>query len=276
MKTMLWVVVVAAVLMMGLKAEGKDLAVIDQWGGVVKDNGVKQALPGSGVVGDLDAWDLVWKATHPEDAEGISPPAVDFETDMVLIGTVPGPNKVSRVEKLTLDEKGNVDVKVGGTEMAGPGFGFVFLRVGREGIKSVNGKVLTYPLKAKKEKVGVRSDAEMQLAGTAVRAITDTGEFGSIWRADVGEAEKKWEVDFSKELVVMVHASRSSVKVEEVTVDANGDVKVGVQKTALPGGRGVVVGYGWALLVIDREGVVSVDGKVLVPVVPTTVPGAGK
>ncbi|HVT81101.1 MAG TPA: hypothetical protein VHM90_10625, partial [Phycisphaerae bacterium] len=208
------------------------------------------------------AWDDLWKATHPDDPEGISPPAVDFDTDLVLIGIVPGPNKAA-VNKLTLDEKGNVDVNAAGTKMGGPGFGFIYLRVPKEGIKAVNGKALRASMKVKHEKTGVRPNAAMELAGTFVSSITNAGEFASIWHSTAANdgVEKPWDVDFSKEMVLLVRSAGNSLKIDDVTLDTAGDVRVVSETTAIPQRGGPPMGFGYSLLVIDREGVVSVDGK---------------
>ena len=252
----------------------KDLDIIDRWTGTIGD-AAKSSLPDPLAIRDKFAWDDLWKATHPDDPEGISPPAVDFESDMVLIGIVPGPNRPT-VNKLTLDDKGNVDVAAAGTKVGGSGFGFIYLRVAKDGIKSVNGKPLTSSLKVKRDKAGVRTDAEMNLAGTAVRAITNAQEFGSQWRSTAGDADKPWEVDFAKELVLIVRSSRNSVKVDDVTLDTNGDVKVLTQTTAMPAAVGApAIGFGYAILLVDREGIASVDGKPLTPATqpkPATTP----
>ena len=44
-----------------------------------------------------------------------------------------------------IDDSGNVRFTVAGTEMAGPGFGYKLIKIGRNGVKSVNGKAVTNP-----------------------------------------------------------------------------------------------------------------------------------
>lgn len=276
------VVLVAFLLPASGTANARDVDIIDQWRGVIRDDAVKAALPTPLAVRDKFAWDDLWKATHPEDPEGISPPAVDFETDMVLIAIVPGPNQVAPVAKLTLDEKGNVNVTAAGTKIGGPGFGFAFIRVARDGIKAVNGKALTTSLTIKKQIAGIRPDAALNLAGTFVIPITEEADFASQWRSTAGNDGKaqKWDVNFAREIVIMVRSAANSVKAEEVTLDSSGDMNVISQTTPLPQQAAAPpIGFGYVLLLIDREGIVTVQGKPITPATqtkPATAPAAGR
>ena len=70
-------------------------------------------------------------------------PKVDFAKELILVGTVPGPNLV--IMRPTIDDKGNVKFIVGGTKIGGPGFGYKLIKMGRVVVKTVNGE----PIEAK-------------------------------------------------------------------------------------------------------------------------------
>jgi hypothetical protein len=62
---------------------------------------------------------------------------LDFRRYLVLVGTVPAPNRV--IMQPMLHEDGDVRFAVAGTKIGGPGFGFMFQQIDRAGVKSVNG-----------------------------------------------------------------------------------------------------------------------------------------
>jgi hypothetical protein len=104
------------------------------------EDGDKRLLdeaPKDGVIADAKAWAKFWK-TWGGDQEV---PKVDFEKELVLVAAGPGPN-VIKVEDLKLNDKGDLSFKWSITERAGPGITAKFLKVSREGVKTVNGKVL--------------------------------------------------------------------------------------------------------------------------------------
>ncbi|MCH7872718.1 MAG: hypothetical protein IID33_13560, partial [Planctomycetes bacterium] len=57
------------------------------------------------------------------------------EKEIILVGTVGGPNRVFLSAKL--DDAGNVRLLIGGTKIGGPGFGYVMAKIPRAGIKTV-------------------------------------------------------------------------------------------------------------------------------------------
>lgn len=104
------------------------------WSGKIKDESLRRLDPDSGFIADADTWKKLWTAWRPDEEL----PEVDFNKELILVGTVPGPNEV--VLRPTLTGGGNVKLIVFGTEIAGPGFGYKLIKVGRESVKTVNGK----------------------------------------------------------------------------------------------------------------------------------------
>ena len=96
-----------------------------------------EALKG-GVIANPKAWAKLWK-TWGGDQEV---PKVDFEKELVLVAAGPGPN-IIMVNDLTLNDKGDLAFRWSITERAGPGITAKFLKVSREGVKTVNGKALS-------------------------------------------------------------------------------------------------------------------------------------
>jgi hypothetical protein len=104
-----------------------------RWSGKVNDKALRTLAPQAGFLADQATWKKVWSAWRP----GQELPKVDFARELILVGTVPGPNRV--IMRPTINS-GNVRFLVAGTKIGGPGFGYQFLRISKEGVKSVNGK----------------------------------------------------------------------------------------------------------------------------------------
>jgi hypothetical protein len=102
-----------------------------------RDNDLLKQAPKEGVIADAKAWTKLWK-TWGGDKEA---PKVDFEKELVLVAAGPGPN-IIKVEDLKLDDKGDLKFKWSITERGGDGFVAKFLKVSRQGVKTVNGKAL--------------------------------------------------------------------------------------------------------------------------------------
>jgi hypothetical protein len=106
------------------------------WSGKIKDESLRKLAPKSGFIADAETWKKLWTAWRPDEEL----PKVEFTKELILVGTVPGPNQV--VIRPTLTDKRNVKLTVFGTEIAGPGFGYKFIKIGKEGVKTVNGKAI--------------------------------------------------------------------------------------------------------------------------------------
>jgi hypothetical protein len=121
----------------GIAARAADLEILQQWSGVIHDDGLKARSPASHAIVDKAAWEKLWNEWRG--AQAIPP--VDFQKELVLVALVDGPNQ-GGVGKLTIDAQGNVQILAFSTRMAGPGFGYILLRVNKAGIKSVEGQPL--------------------------------------------------------------------------------------------------------------------------------------
>lgn len=112
-----------------LAADAKE----QSWSGKSFDSKLKQLAPESGAIVDGATWKKVWSAWRPMEEL----PEVDFAKELVLVGTVSGPNLV--IMRPVVSD-GNVKFIVGGTKIGGPGFGYKLIKMDRAGIKTVNGK----------------------------------------------------------------------------------------------------------------------------------------
>jgi hypothetical protein len=106
------------------------------WNGKVKDESLRKLSPQSGFIADAETWKTLWTAWRP----GEELPNVDFTKELILVGTVPGPNQV--VMRPTITDNGNVKLIVFGTEIGGPGFGYKLIKMVKDGVKSVNGNAI--------------------------------------------------------------------------------------------------------------------------------------
>jgi hypothetical protein len=104
------------------------------WNGVIKDDSLRDLAPKEGYIADQETWANVWRAWKPK----AELPEVDFTKEIVLVTTVPGPNRT--MGRPMKDDEGNVTFRVASTKMAGPGFGYMLARISTEGVKTINGK----------------------------------------------------------------------------------------------------------------------------------------
>jgi len=109
--------------------------------GKVAHDSLRKLAPPSGLITDaatLNALCHAWLSDGQERHEiGRN---VDFKTELVLVGTVPGPNRV--IMHPELHKNGDVRFVVAGTKIGGPGFGFLLMSIDRKGVKSINGTPL--------------------------------------------------------------------------------------------------------------------------------------
>jgi hypothetical protein len=106
------------------------------WSGKIKDELPRKLAPKSGVIANAKTWKKLWTAWQPN----ADLPKTNFGKELILVGTVPGPNAIDMPP--TKDDSGNVRFTVSGTEMAGPGFGYKLIRISRIGVKTINGKAV--------------------------------------------------------------------------------------------------------------------------------------
>lgn len=153
------------------------------WGGKVRDKSHRNLAPQSGFIADAATWKKVWTAWRPGDRL----PKVDFDNELILVGTVPGPNIV--ILRPTVDGSGNLRFQVAGTKIGGPGFGYKFIRVSRKGVKSVNGKPVGRK-RAGKDSITVKVVGKLRTGIVAIGGET-TGTTITANRIT-------WELDLSK------------------------------------------------------------------------------
>jgi len=175
------------------------------WSGKVKDRSLLELAPSSGFIAGVKIWEKLWKAWRPDDPV----PKVDFAKELIIVATVLGPNRVIMVPGI--DDEGNLVFAAAGTKMFGPGFGYTLLKIGREGVKTVNGTAVpaaqsadgnpdepsASPLAAE---VG-RENSRVQFFATGEKTIVDiTSEFG-IDKGTVRRTSSTWP----KEMTVRLH-----------------------------------------------------------------------
>ena len=107
------------------------------WSGKVRDASLQRLAPRSGYIADAKTWKQLWTRWQP----GQKLPQIDFANELVLVGTVPGPNLVMMQPTISAD--GRVNFIVAGTRMAGPGFGYKLIKISRKGGTTVNGNAVT-------------------------------------------------------------------------------------------------------------------------------------
>ncbi len=293
-------------------AESKSVTVKGFWEGLAKYE-LRTLVPASGAITDQTAFDALWKAWGTGRTSATDQPAaptVDFEKDLVVVvlGGTPGNRgeRVRVVDSVTLDEKGDLQVATNGDAIGGTGFGYGFVQVPKEGIKSIGGKALvaaagqkvaasaTAPakeeivktglLKVKQTWVGVMPAAMETLVGAvsgAARAadhvIVDDERLALIWKR-WGMAGDMPAVDFAKEML-LISCSKGPNKPGDVKLDEKGDVSIVGNDLHLIGTPAMEIkmgdpGWGYALLLVDRAGIKSVDGLVIkFPAAPVTATG---
>ena len=155
------------------------------WSGKVKDNALSKLAPASGFIATVETWKGLWTAWRP----GEDLPEVDFAKELVLVGTVSGPNLV--MMRPTIDEKGDVKFIVGGTKMAGPGFGYKLIKIGRNDVKTVNGKAVTDEIAHLEDSITVTIVGTLRTGifaiGGETTGTTITAK-GITWELQLGES----------------------------------------------------------------------------------------
>ncbi len=151
------------------------------WSGKIKDEPLRKLAPPSGFIADAETWKTVWTAWRPDEEL----PKVDFAKELILVGTVPGPNLV--IMQPTIDDEGNVKFIVGGTKIGGPGFGYKLIKMVREGVKTVNGK----PVDG-----AVEDSITVTIVGTLRTGIVAIG--GETTGTTITAKGVTWELDFGK------------------------------------------------------------------------------
>jgi len=167
---------------------------VDVWSGKIRDDSLRKLAPRSGFIADAGTWKKLWTAWRP-DQKG---PEVDFDKELVLVGTVPGPNLV--LMRPTLSDDGNLRYILAGTKIAGPGFGYKLLRISSAGVTSVNGTPLNGKNGKKNgngEKNGeIKDSITVRVVGTLRTGIVAIG--GETTGVTITAKGITWELDLGK------------------------------------------------------------------------------
>ena len=205
-------------------AQPEKIVPIQQWTGKSQNTADLALAPENGVIVDAKTWKRVWTAWQGE----VKLPDVNFAKQVVLVGTVRGPNRV--FVNVSVDDQGDVKMVTGGTKMGGPGFGFAFLQVSRLGIVSVKGNRIGHV-----ELRGMLNSQVFAIGGETTGAtITDDG---TTWELDFGQNKKlrklatvlhEKQVDVTGELTV-----KRGIEIQERSI-----VKVATLQAAGAGPKG--------------------------------------
>lgn len=114
----------------------RHLTLLQTWHGVVADDALRNIAGSAPVITSDDSWRQVWRAWRGDTAI----PRIDFSEHVVLVSTVGGPNQI-RVEG-RVDTQGNVRLAIAASKIGGPGFGYLFALVERDGLRSIAGHPL--------------------------------------------------------------------------------------------------------------------------------------
>jgi hypothetical protein len=104
------------------------------WTGKIADDKAKVHIPVNGVITKAEPFKKLWEAWRPDDKR----PLVNFDHNLVLVHIAGGPNIPTTT--YLLDDKGNLKALSLSTLIGGPGFGYAIEVIGKEGIKTYQGK----------------------------------------------------------------------------------------------------------------------------------------
>ncbi|MGC1275413.1 MAG: hypothetical protein WBC44_17030 [Planctomycetaceae bacterium] len=122
-------------LLLAVLPPGEEIKPTQMWGDVLQDESLRKLSPKSGFFTDEQSFAKIWKAWRPDEKL----PSIDFDEAVVLVATADGPNQMFAYLRKT---DGNVNAVFGSTKIGGPGFGYLFAVLPREGIKSINNQPL--------------------------------------------------------------------------------------------------------------------------------------
>ena len=164
-------------------AMSQEVEMENLWFGKVGDNELSSLAPEDLCIANNDAWEKIWSSWKGDEEV----PKIDFQKHFVIVGTAPGPNRVNPHMRLD-GEAANLKVVFAATRMGGPGFGFVFVEMKREGVKTVNGKPLPAPMLSESIEVtvtGKLAHGVMAIGGeTTGTTITANGV---TWELELGD-----------------------------------------------------------------------------------------
>lgn len=176
------------------------------------DEELRKAAPKQGFITDAETFKKVWNAWRP----GEERPEVDFEQELILVATHPGPNRVIILPRL--DDEGHLRFVNAGTKIAGRGFGYVLVKVPREGIVSVNDVSI-------EGGESVDEHIRVEVKGTLRGGIFAIG--GETTGTVINAKGASWELDFGEDLDLQAAANKLNNK--KVVVTGTLSVRSGVE-----------------------------------------------
>lgn len=115
----------------------QEVAVARKFSGKVSALPSSGTAPESGWLDNAEDWKTLWQSLRPNQPIV----EVDFDSQLVLVETVPGPNLVF-ASILKLSDQGDLNYEIAGSRVVGPGFGYLVMVIPKSGIQSINGKSL--------------------------------------------------------------------------------------------------------------------------------------
>ncbi len=200
--------------------------------GKVMDASLRKLAPESGVISDAETWNKLRHAWFAKPHERLLVPDVDFQTNLVLVGTVPGPNRV--IMHPELHEDGDVRFIVAGTKIGGPGFGFLLMTIERAGVKSVNGTPL--------QRARVVESITVTVVGTLKSGVVAIG--GETTGTTISAKGATWELELSH-----------NDKLRQAAEDLNG--KPAIVQGSLERRAGVEIKDRWIVHVGSLQAIVN-------------------
>lgn len=194
-------------------ADAQELKPKNTWLGRMRTEEPMKLAPENLCITDSEQWKKIWQAWKADD----KPPVVDFEKNFVIVGTAHGPNRVMPSLKYD-DQRKDLEIVFMSTRMGGPGFGFVFVEMKREGIETVNGKPI--------EGANDTEFIEVKIRGKLTHGVMAIG--GETTGTTITANDITWELDLSADRKLQESAETMNEKI--VTVTGKMTVKQGVER----------------------------------------------
>ena len=204
-----------------LATDADEVTPINKYSGIGRQDGLAELAPKNGMITSQAELNRIWAGwSVPQPI-----PDVDFATQMVLVTTVPGPNRTFN-GPLNLED-GDLSYRVAATRMGGPGFGYLMMVVPRARIESVNGQPVPKFQPPADQPNEIADAVNVEVIGklqTGVMAIggettgTTITANGITWELDLQNAE---QINLAKSLAEQDRKTRvrgSLLKVEGIEI----------------------------------------------------------
>ena len=116
-----------------------EVPILQSWEGQCKDESLQIRAPETSFLVNPVDFERLWTAWNPDR----DPPKIDFANEVILVGTVPGPNRI--MMRPTFRQAGNLEVIAAGTRRGGPGFSWKLLKIQRSDALLVNSQPVSRP-----------------------------------------------------------------------------------------------------------------------------------